>query len=177
MSNYVTLPGSIRTLLPKSRPAGPVDRSEMASLTIRVKSTGDLKGLENQVHEESGKPLDKRTYLSRRELAENYDSEPSKLQVIEEYAQRHNLVVVHRSAAERSVVLKGRLGDLLDAFPADVHLYHHSSGTYRARQGSISIPEELKEIVTGVFGFDTRPRHRSPHRSKLLSLRACRRLS
>ncbi len=42
MATYVPLPDSRRTLLPNSRPAGPIDKSEMASLTVRVRSTGDL---------------------------------------------------------------------------------------------------------------------------------------
>jgi kumamolisin len=78
-------------------------------------------------------------------------------------------MVVHRSAAERSVVLRGSLGDLLAAFPAELQLYHHSSGTYRGRQGEIQIPERLSGIVTGVFGFDTRRKHRSPHKRKLMA--------
>ena len=80
--------------------------------------------------------------------------------------QSHNLMVVHRSAAERSIVIKGRLGDLLAAFPADVAIYHHASGNYRGRQGEILIPQELEPVITGIFGFDTRPKHRSPHRLK-----------
>ncbi len=56
---------------------------------------------------------------------------------------------MHRSAAERSVVLKGKLGDLLAAFHADVQLYHHATGSYRGRRGEITLPEELSRIVTG----------------------------
>jgi kumamolisin len=48
-------------------------------------------------------------------------------------------------------------------FPADVQMYHHSMGTYRGRQGEIQIPKALDGIVTGVFGFDTRPKHRYAH--------------
>jgi kumamolisin len=28
------------------------------------------------------------------------------------------------------------------------------------------LPDELSNIVTGVFGFDTRPKHRAPYRQK-----------
>jgi kumamolisin len=61
-------------------------------------------------------------------------------------------------------VLKGKLGDLLSAFQADVGLYHHAMGTYRGRKGEIALPVELSKIVTGVFGFDTRPKHRALRR-------------
>jgi kumamolisin len=48
-------------------------------------------------------------------------------------------------------------------------MYHHSTGPYRGRKGEILIPQELKGIVTGVFGYDTRRKHRSPHRRKLMA--------
>ena len=41
MAIYVPLPGSKRALLPNSRLAGPVDTSEIASITVRVRSAGD----------------------------------------------------------------------------------------------------------------------------------------
>jgi kumamolisin len=164
MATYVPLPASKRTLLANSRPTGPIDRSQIASLSIRVRSAGDKKALEQRVYEQSQLPLDQRTYLTREDLAQQHGADSADLDLVEELAQRHNLRVVHRSAAERSIVLKGKLGDLLDAFPADVHMYHHSSGAYRGRQGEIQIPNHLDKIVTGVFGFDTRPKHRLAHR-------------
>src|SRR5271154_2943921 len=161
MAVYVPLPGSKRSLLPNSRPAGPVDPSEIASLTVRVRSTGDTAALAKRVYDQASQPLASRTYLTREELAAQHGASKDDLDKIEAFAQKHNLFVVHRSGAERSIVLRGKLSDLLAAFPADVQIYHHSTGTYRGRQGEISIPQELDKIVTGVFGFDTRPKHRS----------------
>jgi len=169
MATYVPLPSSKRSLLANSRAIGPVDRSETASLTIRVRSMGDKKALEQWVNEQSKLPLDQRKYLTHEELAKQHGADSADLDLVEELSQRHNLVVVHRSEAERSIVLKGKLGDLLDAFPADVQMYHHSSGTYRGRQGEIQIPEHLDQVVTGIFGFDTRPKHRLAHRHATLA--------
>jgi kumamolisin len=160
MANRVTLTGSKRTLLPNSRPAGPIDPSELTSLTIRTRSLGDVAALENRVKEQAEQPLAKRTYLTREELAQRHGARPEDLDLVEQLAHEHDLTVVHRSAAERSIVLRGKLGDLLSLFPADVQIYHHSSGTYRGRQGEIQIPEVLDGVVTGIFGFDTRPKHR-----------------
>ena len=74
---------------------------------------------------------------------------------------------MRRSAAQRLLVLRGILGDLLKVFPAQVHRYHHSQGTYRGRTGEIQIPEELGGIITGIFGFDTRPKRRSSFRTRV----------
>jgi kumamolisin len=163
MAGSVPLPGSKRALLPNSRPAGPIDPSQIETITVRVRSVGDSAALEKRVYEQSKLPLKDRTYLSREELAQQHGASGQDLDLVERYAQQHNLFVIHRSAAERSIVLRGRLGDLLSAFPADLQMYHHAGGTYRGRRGEISIPQSLDKIITGIFGFDTRPRHRSAY--------------
>lgn len=161
MTTYVTLPGSKSALLANSRLAGPIDKSEIASLTVRVRSVGNPEALARTAYDLAKTPIAKRKYLTHQELEKEYGAAKEDLDKIEHFAQQHNLVVVHRSASERCVVLKGKLGDLLSAFPADVQMYHHSSGTYRGRRGEITVPEELGGIVTGVFGFDTRPKRRA----------------
>src|SRR5579863_6134536 len=160
MASHVALPGSKHTLLANSRPAGPVDPKEIASLTVRVRSVGDPAALEKRVQQQSREPLADRTYLSRAELAHSHGAKAEDLDLVEQFAHQHNLIVAHRSAAERSILLKGTLGDLLSLFPANVQMYHHSTGTYRARQCEIQIPTALQGIVTGIFGFDSRPKHR-----------------
>jgi kumamolisin len=169
MPNYVTLKGSQRSLLPNSRPAGSVDTSEIASVTVRVRSGGSADAVAKKVSELASQPLANRKYLTREELAALQGARNEDLDKVEHFAQQHDLVVVHRNAAERSIALKGRLGDILAAFPADVQIYHHARGTYRGRKGDIKIPKELDGIITGVFGLDTRPKHRSPHRQKIMA--------
>lgn len=163
MSVYVPLNGSKRELLPNSQVAGPIDLSEIASLTIRVRSVGDPAHLVQLAHELGRTPVAERRYLTHAELAEQHGAAEADLDAIAAFARRHHLVVVRRSAVERSVVVKGQLRDLLAAFPAEVAIYHHSTGTYRGRRGEIAIPQEVSSIVTGVFGFDTRLRHRTRH--------------
>jgi kumamolisin len=158
---YVPVPGSKKSLLANSRPAGPVNPSELASLTVRVRSAGDPKALEKRVYEQAAKPLAKREYLTHEELAEQHGASKEDLDKVEDFAQQHDLFVVHRSAAARTIELRGKLADLRAAFHVDVGMYHHSTGTYRGRQGEIAVPQELQPIITGVFGFDTRPKHRA----------------
>ena len=86
-------------------------------------------------YELAGTPIKKRKYLTYEELEKSYGASKEDLDAVENFAQKHNLMVVHRSAADRSVVLKGRLGDLLSAFHADLAVYHHATGTYRGQQG------------------------------------------
>jgi kumamolisin len=162
MAVYVPLPGSDRTLLPNSRPAGRPNPSELASITVRVRSAVQdaSEALEKWVYEQADKSLADRTWLTHEELAAKQGASKEDLDKVEAFAQQHGLFIVHRDAAERSIELQGKLGDLLAAFPADVQMYHHANGTYRGRRGEIGVPQGLDQIVTGVFGFDTRPKHR-----------------
>ena len=147
MTGYVPIAGSSRSLLPDSRLAGPVDPNETASLTVRLRSRGDPKALVAKAYEIAGKPLGQRQYLSHSDLENQYGADPKDLDAIEHYGQLHNLTVVHRNSAERSIVLKGTLGDLLNAFQADVQIYHHATGTYRGRRGEILIPQEPRRTL------------------------------
>ena len=102
-----------KRLMPNSRPAGPVNPSELASLTVRVRSTGDPKALEKRVYEQAAKPLAKREYLTHEQLAEQYGGSKEDLDKVEAFAQQHDLFVVRRSAPARTIELRGKLADLL----------------------------------------------------------------
>jgi hypothetical protein len=86
MANLVKLPGSKRTLLANSRPAGPADAKEAGSLTIRTRSIGDLASLEKRVQQQSREPLANRTYLTRAQLAQSHGSSAADLDLIEQLA-------------------------------------------------------------------------------------------
>ena len=57
MALYVPLPGSQRALLPNSRLAGPVDPSEIASVTVRVRSAGDPASLAQKAYALAKMPM------------------------------------------------------------------------------------------------------------------------
>ncbi|SDE88791.1 kumamolisin [Terriglobus roseus] len=170
MPKFVSLEGSQRTLLPNSTLVGPVDPNEMASLIVRVRSLGSREELERLVQETAKTQLSERTYLSREELATRYGADPADLDAVEQYASRHNLTVVDRNQQSRSVIVRGRISDLLQAFPANIRIYQHASGTYRGRTGEIQIPPELAGLVVGIIGFDTRRKRRASSRVRVSAL-------
>ncbi len=161
MGKHTTLLGSTRLPVPGARNAGPVDPNEPITLTVRVRSRPGSQAIEDYVAEQSALPLDQRSYLTQDQLRAKAGADPADLDKVEDVAHRHNLIVAYRSVAERVIVLRGRISDMLAAFPADVHIFHHADGAYRGRRGAILIPTELKDVVTGVFGYDTRPKHRA----------------
>jgi kumamolisin len=169
-SSYVVLAGSKRDLLANSRQAGSIDPSEIASITVRVRSKAKKGDLDRAVQRIYAQRFDKRKYYSRAQLASEHGARAEDFDAIERYGQQNNLVVSHRNASERSLVFTGTLGHILNAFHANVHLYHHSTGSYRGRQGEILIPREFENIITGIFGFDTRPKHKAPRRQRAASM-------
>lgn len=165
-TRFVTLHGSQRKPLANSRTAGPADPAEVTSVTIRLRPVSDIAALAATVEKLYARPLAKRTYLTREELAHRHGARREDLDTVEHLAQRHNLTVSHRSAAQRSLTLTGHLGDILTAFPAKLHMFEHSTGAYRGRSGGISIPREFRGIITGVFGLDTRPNVKASFRPR-----------
>jgi kumamolisin len=103
MSVYVPIGGSTRALLPNSRAAGPVDPNEIASVTVRLRSRGDPAALAAKAYEIASKPLAQRQYLTHAELEKQHGADRADLDTLEHFAQSHNLMVAHRSAAERSI--------------------------------------------------------------------------
>jgi kumamolisin len=103
-----------------------------------------------------------RRYLSREEFDATYGADDNDLKKIETFAHEHDLTVVEFSRARRTVVLSGTIADVSKAFGVYLANYEHPEGTFRGRTGSIYVPEEIADIVQGVFGLDNR-RQARPH--------------
>src|ERR1700733_13694950 len=99
MTSYVPIAGSERALPPNSRPAGPIDPKEIASVTVRVRSQGDPKVLAAKVAEFAGTPQVNRQYLTQAELEQQHGASVADLDAVERFSQPHSLTVVNRSAA------------------------------------------------------------------------------
>jgi kumamolisin len=100
--------------------------------------------------------------LSRDDYAAQYGSRIEDVQAIEGFASEFGLTVIAIDRVRRAVVLEGSLGDLTRAFDAEVALYATEDGsTYRAQEGSLSVPADLGLLITGVFGMDERAQARA----------------
>jgi kumamolisin len=167
MAKFVALDGSRRSAPSRAKMIGPIDKSETATITVLLHSKGDRKKLEQWVMEQSAKPLDQQGSLSKADLEKDYGADPEDIERVEGYATSHNLSVVARHSGSRSLSLRGTLGNLLNAFPANVRMYQGPKGPYRGRTGDILVPDELSDVITGVIGFDTRPKHRAGFRVRV----------
>jgi kumamolisin len=159
--NRVALPGSERSARSGSRVVGAPDPNELIEISILLRPRTPLESLASTKELGAGTPQE-RHYLSREQFAATYGADPKDVAQIEAFAHEHNLTVVQTDLARRTVVLSGTVAALSSAFSVYLANYEHAEGTYRGRTGPIFVPEDLANIVEGVFGLDNRPQAR-PH--------------
>ncbi len=143
MSNRWVVPGSERRELPGSEVLGDEDPAQEATVTLVVRS------------KRQGIPPP--GSMSREAFAQTYGADASDLAKVERFAGAHGLTVVERSAARRSVVLRGSVRQMNDAFGVRLKRCRAGDTSYRGRQGTLSVPNDLAEIVQAVLGLDNRP--------------------
>jgi kumamolisin len=84
------------------------------------------------------------------------------VRVVEDFAHEHGLTVLEVDAAGRSVHLRGPAAAMQQAFGVELQLAELDGRRFRHRQGAVHIPDELRDVITGVYGLDDRPQAR-PH--------------
>jgi kumamolisin len=137
-----------------ARALGPTDPRRRIELSLLLRPRRPLQELEARLSQ-------RREPLGREEFAEAYGADPADLEKVESFARRHGLEMVEASAARRTVRVSGVAGDLAPLFGVQLLEYQDADGTrFRAPSGEPRVPDELKDIVQGVFGLDTRPRAR-----------------
>jgi kumamolisin len=90
-------------------------------------------------------------------VAENFGAKKADADKVAKSLKTFGLKVEDVSLATRSMRVSGTAAAMEAAFkPGMVIMHSDRDGEYRGRQGTLSIPAELKGIVTGVFGLDQR---------------------
>jgi kumamolisin len=153
------LTGSERRPLAGARSLGKADPSERleVSLVLRSRAADALQEHIKQLHRTGSRP-----HLKREEFAQQFGADPADIAEVKKFAAAHGLAVVQEDPARRTVVLAGTVAQFNSAFGVDLERFEHEGGSYRGRQGSIHLPDELHGKVEGVFGLDDRPQAK-PH--------------
>jgi kumamolisin len=145
-SDYVKLAGSAKAE-PEGTRTDTLTADEIAEVTVRVRGSKSL-----------GRGTKPGKRLSREQFEKLYGSSEKDLAAVEEFAHEHHLTIVESSSARKSVLLRGRVKDLEEAFMVSLSHYRDSAGNvYRCRSGEISVPKSLGKIIEGVHGLDNRP--------------------
>lgn len=155
--NLAVVPGSERVALPGARALGRTNPHTVVEVMLKLRRIKPLLELEN-------KP---RVPMSREQMAAEHGASGEDIRKVENVFAEFGLTVLRSDAATRSVRLAGPVSRLEKAFGVTLFNYAHASGPYRGRVGSVHVPEEVKDIVEGVFGLDNRravQRRRQPVR-------------
>ena len=112
----------------------------------------------------SGPAPDPSPRWSREEFARAFGAHPDDLVRVREFAQAHQLTVRSEAVGPRLVRLVGTVAAFEATFGVALERWAYTGGTYRGRVGPIRIPDELRDIVLGVFGLDDRPQARTHFR-------------
>lgn len=152
----VVLAGSERPPVLNAEDQGPADPQQEAEITVYLKSKKSGAEIESYVDKLSEEPIAERKYLSRQELSEwkGASSEDIKVEI---FAAQYRLSVVKCDPGARTMFLRGKLGDLQQAFGVELKWYLAGGNSFRARSGSISLPVAVAQAIVGVFGLDMRP--------------------
>jgi kumamolisin len=127
---------------------GPVDPDERVEVSIMLKPRRPLAELEARLNHP----------MTREEFAAEYGADPQDVARVQEFARQHSLEVIESSQPRRTVRVAGRAEDVGRAFGVSLVRQRDQDGTeFRAPDGTVQLPDELKEAVEGIFGLDTRP--------------------
>ena len=155
------LPGSERAPLAEARPAGQLDTSERAEVTLVLRRRAEI-------------PADivaGPTVLTSDELAERYGADPGDVDLVRQTLTTSGLAVTAVYPATRRVKVTGTLGELSRAFGVTLQQVSSTGPgrqvvTHRYREGALYVPAALDGIVLAVLGLDTRPEFRAHFRPR-----------
>jgi len=158
--SLVRLPGSDRAPLASATPAGELDTSERAELTLVLRRRAEL----------GADVITGPTVLSSAELAERYGADPADIDLVSQTLTGRGLEITAVTPASRRIKVAATLGELASAFGVTLQQVRSTGPggqvvTHRYREGALYIPAALDGVVLAVLGLDTRPQFRAHFRA------------
>jgi kumamolisin len=156
------VPGTERQRYAQGQIIGPCDRNAPVRVTIMVrrKNALEFKQLVRQLEQESASA--RIQPLSSEEFERRFGADLADVEAVTSFATEAELQVDEIDLARRNVVLSGTVEKMNKAFGVELQKCQVGVRTFRVREGAISVPATIAEIVTGVFGLDERPQAK-PH--------------
>jgi kumamolisin len=152
-SAYVLLAKSARQARKGAQVIGAADPGEALTATLRLRRKAGAPPL--PAPDATGRiPADQ--IVSRDQFAQTFGADPNDVLTVTNFATRAGLNVVETSLAGRTVKLSGTVTQFEAAFQVKLNTYRSPNETYRGREGALSVPAQLENIVEGVFGLDDR---------------------
>lgn len=146
-TQWIELPGSRKTKARGAKVGKTIPPGETFEVTVRLRRRKPLPPT----------PPPPGQYMTHAEYAAEHGADPVDIAKVKEFAGQFGLKVKAVLPVQRSILLDGTAAQFSEAFR--VALREHflpDDSSYRGRDGSISIPEDLGYCVVGVFGLDNR---------------------
>ena len=143
--------GSERRPAPGARRVAAENPSAKLSVTIRVRRRTDAPAL--PVHPNADTTTG---HVSREEFAERFGASKADLDLVVSFARSKGLEIEETSTARRIVKVFGTVEQMNNAFGVDLGRYESPTETYRGREGAVTMPQDVAQVVEGVFGLDNR---------------------
>jgi len=165
--DYAPLKGSERRPASDSKLLGPADANETFKVTIVLRRRPDGPAIPSFDYF-AKTPLSQRRKISREEFALKYGAAPDDMKQVADFARSHGLTIIETHTARRTVVVSGTAAQMSKAFAIDLARYErvttHRHGkktiprkeNYRGYEGAIHVPQNIADLIVGVFGLDTR---------------------
>jgi kumamolisin len=131
------------------------DQEEKISVTICVRRRLGAPKLPDQEYWAKNPPR-QRKFLSRDRFAAQYGAAQGDLEKVADFVRTNGLTVVATNAAHRTVAVSGTVAQMNHAFFVDLGRYESDRETYRGREGAIYLPNDIADLVEGIFGLDNR---------------------
>jgi kumamolisin len=152
---YRKIDGSERRPAPGARRVGAADPNEKLSFTIRLRRRPDAAPMPDQNYW-AANPPGRRRYLTRDELLARASAAQPDLDKVTTFVRSHGFEVVETSVARRTVRVSGTVAQANSAFAVDLGRYESAEESYRGREGPVHLPNDVADVVHGVFGLDNR---------------------
>jgi kumamolisin len=153
------VPGSERAPIPDAELLGPVDANAVVDVTVRLRAANAARA--RKIYEPGARAAKVRP-LTREQLLAAVGASADDVRAVEDFAHAHGLTVLDVDSAGRGVHLRGPAAAMQEAFGVELQEAELDGRRFRHREGAVHVPDELREIVTGVYGLDDRPQAR-PH--------------
>jgi kumamolisin len=93
---------------------------------------------------------------SRTQFAADHGADPKDLDEVVAFARAHQLSIEETNQARRTVIVRGSVDAINQAFGVALHDYASPRGAYRGHEGGASVPQGLEPIVEAITGLDSR---------------------
>jgi len=152
----IAINGSEVPAVPGSRKIGTTPPDERIEVAVHLRRCPSSKGLPS-MEELAAQPPHKRKHLTHEEFESIHGASPDDVAKVKSFAHEHNLDVEEVNLAQRMVTITGTIKAFSSAFGVQFFNHELPEYSFRSHDGPIEIPEELADIVDGVFGLDDIP--------------------